>query len=181
LSLITKTTHGARYDLSPISPPPQGAALDATIDEVLEGMRDEQRAEPRFYPDNYPAWNTFFRRRYERELAAYDGPPSSCAQQRRRPPLLVERTRPHPRGRSRAHRARELACPRDAAVTATDAIAAPRELVDATADGIPILRAGVLRVGLKVGITVVGIDAEDREAGAAVRVAEAQQRRPRHP
>jgi hypothetical protein len=44
--------------------------------------------------------------------------------------------------------------------------------VDATADGIPILRVGVLRVG-KVGITIVGIDAEDREAGAAVRAAEA--------
>jgi hypothetical protein len=47
--------------------------------------------------------------------------------------------------------------------------------VDATADGIPILRVGVLRVGVKVGITVVGIDAEDREAGAAVLAAEAQQ------
>jgi hypothetical protein len=29
------------------------AALDAAIDEVLEGMSDEQRAERRFYPDNY--------------------------------------------------------------------------------------------------------------------------------
>jgi hypothetical protein len=38
-------------------------------------MSDEQRAEPLFYPDNYPAWNTFFHHRYERELAAYDGPP----------------------------------------------------------------------------------------------------------
>jgi hypothetical protein len=38
-------------------------------------MSDEQRAEPRFYPDNYPAWNAFFHRRYERELASYDGPP----------------------------------------------------------------------------------------------------------
>jgi hypothetical protein len=47
--------------------------------------------------------------------------------------------------------------------------------VDATADGIPLPR-----VGVKVGITVVGIDAEDGEAGAAVRTAEAQQRRPRH-
>jgi hypothetical protein len=56
-------------------PPPMGAALDAAIDEILEGMSDEQRADPRFYPDNYPAWNTFFQRRYERELAAYDGPP----------------------------------------------------------------------------------------------------------
>jgi hypothetical protein len=57
-----------------VPPPPQGAALDAAIDKILEGMSDEQRADPRFYPDNYPAWNTFFWRRYERELAAYDGP-----------------------------------------------------------------------------------------------------------
>jgi hypothetical protein len=60
----------------PIPPPPQGTTLDAAIDEILEGMSDEQRADPRFYPDNYPVWNTFFRRRYERELAAYDGPSS---------------------------------------------------------------------------------------------------------
>jgi hypothetical protein len=56
----------------PIPLPPVGAALDAAIDEVLESMSDEQRAKPRFFPDNYPAWNEFFRRRYERELAAYD-------------------------------------------------------------------------------------------------------------
>jgi hypothetical protein len=36
-------------------------ALDAAIDEILEGMSDEQCADPRFYPDNYPAWNAFFR------------------------------------------------------------------------------------------------------------------------
>jgi hypothetical protein len=30
-----------------------GAALDAAIDEVLEGMSDEQHVKPRFYPDNY--------------------------------------------------------------------------------------------------------------------------------
>jgi hypothetical protein len=52
-----------------------GAALDAAIDEVLETMSDEQRMEPRFFPDNYQAWTEFFRRRYERELAAYDDPP----------------------------------------------------------------------------------------------------------
>jgi hypothetical protein len=40
-------------------------------------------------------------------------------------------------------------------------------------DGIPLLRVGVVRVGVKVGITAVGIDAEDGEAGAAVRTAEA--------
>jgi hypothetical protein len=59
----------------PIPPPPTGAALDAAIDEVLETMSDEQRAEPHFFPDNREAWTAFFRRRYERELAAYDGPP----------------------------------------------------------------------------------------------------------
>jgi hypothetical protein len=48
--------------------------------------------------------------------------------------------------------------------------------VDATADGIPLLL-----VDVEVGITVVGIDAEDGEAGAAVRTAKVQQRRPRHP
>jgi hypothetical protein len=53
--------------------PDPAAALDVAIDEILEGMSDEQRADPRFYPDNYLAWNAFFRRRYERELAAYDG------------------------------------------------------------------------------------------------------------
>jgi hypothetical protein len=52
-----------------------GVALDATIDEVLETMSDEERTESRFYPDNREAWTAFFHRRYERELAAYDGPP----------------------------------------------------------------------------------------------------------
>jgi hypothetical protein len=59
----------------PIPPPPTGAALDAAIDEVLETMSDEQRAEPRFFLDNREAWTAFFRRRYERELVAYDGLP----------------------------------------------------------------------------------------------------------
>jgi hypothetical protein len=59
----------------PIPPPPTGAALDAAIDEVIKTMSDEQRADPRFYPDNQEAWTAFFRRRYERELAAYEGPP----------------------------------------------------------------------------------------------------------
>jgi hypothetical protein len=36
----------------PIPPPPTGAALDAAIDEVIETMSDEQRADPRFFPDN---------------------------------------------------------------------------------------------------------------------------------
>jgi hypothetical protein len=59
----------------PIPLPPTGAALDAAIDEVIETMSDEQRIDPRFYPDNWEAWTAFFHRRYERELAAYDGPP----------------------------------------------------------------------------------------------------------
>jgi hypothetical protein len=45
--------------------------------------------------------------------------------------------------------------------------------VDAAANCIPILRVGVVWVEVKVGIMVAGIDAEDREAGAAVRAAEA--------
>jgi hypothetical protein len=75
----------------------------------------------------------------------------------------------------------QLARPRDTAAKATDSVASPRELVDATADGIPLLRVGIVRVGVEVGITVVGVDAEDGEAGAVVRTAEVQQRRPRHP
>jgi hypothetical protein len=44
-------------------------------------------------------------------------------------------------------------------------------------DGIPLVR-----VGVEVGIMLIGIDAEDGEAGAAVRTADqrAQQRRPCH-
>jgi hypothetical protein len=64
----------------PIPPLPVGAdALDATIDDVRVTLSDEQRAEERYLPDNYDAWNEFFHRRYERELVAYDGPPSSSS------------------------------------------------------------------------------------------------------
>jgi hypothetical protein len=61
-----------------------------------------------------------------------------------------------------------------------------RELVDATADGIPLVRVGVERVIIEVGILLVrfGIDAEDDgEEGASVDTADqrAQRRRPRHP
>jgi hypothetical protein len=63
----------------PIPPPPTRAALNVAIDEVIETMSDEQRADPRFYPDNREAWTVFFRHRYERELAAYDGPPPPSA------------------------------------------------------------------------------------------------------
>ena len=60
----------------PIPPPPMGrATLEAEIDAVLVNLSDEQRAEERFWPDNYEAWTQFFRQRYERELAQYDGPP----------------------------------------------------------------------------------------------------------
>jgi hypothetical protein len=52
-----------------------GDALDAAIDAMIETLSDEQREEPRFFPDNYDEWNDFFRRRYECELAAYNGPP----------------------------------------------------------------------------------------------------------
>jgi hypothetical protein len=57
--------------------------------------------------------------------------------------------------------------------------------VDATADGIPIVRVGVVRVGVEVGILLIwfGINAEDGEEGAAIGTADqrAQRRRPRHP
>jgi hypothetical protein len=57
-----------------------------------------------------------------------------------------------------------------------DAVPPPWELLDATADGIHLLQIGVLWISIgEVGITVVGIHAEDRQAGAAVRTAEAQQ------
>jgi hypothetical protein len=47
----------------PIPPPPMGDALDAAIDEVIETLSDKQHAEPRFFPDNYLAWNEFFQHR----------------------------------------------------------------------------------------------------------------------
>jgi hypothetical protein len=80
-----------------------GAALDAAIDEILETLNDEQRAEPRFYPDNYPAWAEFFWRRYERELAVYDGPPPPPA--RNKPPAAAAggARRPPPREAVLAH------------------------------------------------------------------------------
>jgi hypothetical protein len=39
------------------------------------------------------------------------------------------------------------------------------------ADGIPLLRVGVIRVNIEVGITLVGIDTEDGEVGATVHTA----------
>ncbi|KAK1651130.1 hypothetical protein QYE76_068935 [Lolium multiflorum] len=59
----------------PIPPPPRGNLLDIEIEEARMKMTDEERAEPRHHPDNYTAWNSYFLRRWERELAAYDGPP----------------------------------------------------------------------------------------------------------
>jgi hypothetical protein len=39
-----------------IPPPPVGGdALDAEIDAVIETLSDEQRTEPRFFPENYVA------------------------------------------------------------------------------------------------------------------------------
>jgi hypothetical protein len=59
----------------PIPPPPQGDALVSEVEPVLATMSDEQRAELRFFLENYEVWMHFFRDRYDRELAAYDGPP----------------------------------------------------------------------------------------------------------
>jgi hypothetical protein len=52
-----------------------GDALDVEINAVLVSFSDGQHAEERYFPDNYAAWCEFFHRRYERELAEYDGPP----------------------------------------------------------------------------------------------------------
>jgi hypothetical protein len=73
-----------------------GEALDAEIDAVIATLSDEQRAEPRFFPDNYVARNNFFRRSYDRELAAYVTFPCSRTQQCHRPPPVVECAGPHP-------------------------------------------------------------------------------------
>jgi hypothetical protein len=71
------------------------------------------------------------------------------------------------------------------AVAGAFPVAPPRKLVDATADGIPLVRVGVVRVGVEVGISLVrvGIDAEDGEEGAGVGTADqrAQRRCPHHP
>jgi hypothetical protein len=42
--------------------PVGGNALDVEIDAILVTLSDEQRPEPRYFPDNYVAWNEFFRR-----------------------------------------------------------------------------------------------------------------------
>jgi hypothetical protein len=161
-----------------IPPPLTGAALDAAIDEVLETMSDEQRADPRFYPDNREAWMAFFHHRYERELAAYDGPPPPPARNnaagRRRwwssPGRTLEFVLDHiERGNDPAL---EMSPPPRPTLSSCR--------LDAMADGIRLLRLGVLRVGDEVGITVLGIHAEDCQAGAGDR-ASPQQRCPRHP
>jgi hypothetical protein len=59
----------------PIQPPPQGHAVDIAIEEIRQTLSDQDRAQPQFHHDNYTAWNSFFLRRWERELASYDGPP----------------------------------------------------------------------------------------------------------
>nr|XP_051221628.1 uncharacterized protein LOC127339862 [Lolium perenne] len=41
----------------------------------LAEVKNTDRAKPRYHPDNLAAWNNFFLRRWEQELAAYDVPP----------------------------------------------------------------------------------------------------------
>jgi hypothetical protein len=50
----------------------------------------------------------------------------------------------------------------------------PRELLDATADGIRLLWLSVLWISDEVGITVHGIHVEDRQAGAVIHATEVQ-------
>jgi hypothetical protein len=105
------------------------AALEAEIDAVLATFTDEQRAEPLFFPDAYDSWTEFFRRRYERELTAYDGPPPPArnnAAGRRRSPPVVERAWPHPPECARAHRGREFPRPANAAAGGSYCVAPVR-------------------------------------------------------
>ncbi|KAK1604272.1 hypothetical protein QYE76_027945 [Lolium multiflorum] len=128
----------------PIPPPPVGGdALNA----VLVTLNDEQCAEERYFPDDYAVWNKVFRRKYEQELVAYDGPPPPPAQQRSRPLPMVERAGPHPRECAHAHRGRQLPRPGDAAAGGGAFCVAPtRKLLDATAHGVVFL---VIREGAR--------------------------------
>jgi hypothetical protein len=51
------------------------AEHDEEIQVALVVMSDEERALLERFPDNHAAWFTYFRERYERELASYEGPP----------------------------------------------------------------------------------------------------------
>jgi hypothetical protein len=145
----------------------------------LVTLSDKQRAEERFFPDNYEAWMDLFWQRYERKLAAYDVPsPSSRAKQHRRPPPLVERAGPHPRERACAHRGRQLPHTGNAAAGGAYHVASAREIMDAAKDG-----AIVLVVWVGVEVQRVGSstsDAKGRQEGAGVFTADqrAQQRHP---
>jgi hypothetical protein len=163
-----------------------GDALDAAIDKVIETLSGEQRAKPRFFPDNYPVWNDFFRRRYKRELAAYDGPPpppvrNNAAGHRRwwsAPGRTLENVLAHIEGGNYPG----MPPPQVPSVSR----GATREHVDATTDGIPLVRVGIVRVGVEVGIPLVrvSIDAEeDGEEGAGIDTDDqrAQRRHPCHP
>jgi hypothetical protein len=159
-----------------------GDALDAEIGAVIETLSDEQRVEPRFFPDNYVAWNDFFWRRYN-----VSSPPTTDL------PLLPRATTPPAAAAVGARwAAPSKMCsltsrvattrPRDVVAGGAFHVAPTWELMDATADGILV----VVRVGVEVGIPLVrvGIDAEDDgEEGVGVTTADqrAQQRRPHHP
>jgi hypothetical protein len=131
-------------------------------------MSDEQRADPRFYPDNREPGGVD--KLLPPAVRAGAGGlrraiPSSSVQQRRRAPPMVERAGEDAGVRPPAHRGRERPRPQDAA----DALPPPRELLDATPDGIRLIRDGVLRVDDKVRLPVLGIDTEDREEGVGDR------------
>jgi hypothetical protein len=40
----------------PIPPPLQGNSLVPEIEAVLDNMSNDQRANPRFFPENYEVW-----------------------------------------------------------------------------------------------------------------------------
>jgi hypothetical protein len=51
------------------------AMLEEEIQVTLSVLTDEEQALPERYPENYTAWEAYFRERYEWELASYEGPP----------------------------------------------------------------------------------------------------------
>jgi hypothetical protein len=51
------------------------AALEEEIQVTIPVMSDEEQALPERYPNNYAAWDAYFRDHYERDLASYKRPP----------------------------------------------------------------------------------------------------------
>jgi hypothetical protein len=103
---------------------------------------------------------TYFRRRYERELAAYDGPPPPPARNN-----AVGRRRwwsasgvGRSSSSSSTSRKRGRSRPRDAAVAAADTLPPPRDVLVATPDGILLIRKNIVASWCDCVCAVKGIE-----------------------